>query len=66
MRLTHYSPGVKGFYLEGDQAGTELTGLTTGTSTSSTWVTPVLWPAGDTRVALTNLSASMPALCLRP
>ena len=66
VRLTHYSPGVKGFYLEGDQAGTELTGLTTGTSTSSTWVTPVLWPAGDTRVALTNLSALDAGAVLTP
>src|SRR5262249_53301577 len=29
LRLSHYQPNLKGFYLEGDEAGTALTGLAT-------------------------------------
>jgi predicted CXXCH cytochrome family protein len=57
VRLSHYQPGLKGFYLEGDEAGTELTGLTADSLSSPAWVTPILWPGAENRVSLSNLSS---------
>jgi hypothetical protein len=66
VRLSHQQPGVKGFYLDGDNAGTELTGLTVEPSQAKTWVTPVLWPTGDNRLRLTNTSPQEAGIVLRP
>jgi predicted CXXCH cytochrome family protein len=66
VRVSHYQPGVKGFYLDGNDAGTELTGLPVGGAQSRTWVSPVLWPTGDNRLSLTNLSSDDAAVVLEP
>lgn len=66
VRLSHYEPNLKGFYLEGNEAGSELTGLTTEGVLSKMWVTPVLWPGSDNRVGLTNLSSSNASIILTP
>lgn len=66
VRLSHFEPNVKGFYLEGDVEQTELTGLTVARAGSRTWITPILWPEGDNKVALTNLSAQDATVTLTP
>jgi predicted CXXCH cytochrome family protein len=66
VRLSHFSPNLKGFYLDGDVAGTELTGLTVTGSVAKTWVTPVLWPTGDNRLRLTNPAAQEVGVVLTP
>src|SRR5207247_3215349 len=66
VRLSHYEPDLKGFYLQGDDAFTELTGLTAEGALSQMWVTPVIWPGSNSRVSLTNLSPSDASVILRP
>jgi predicted CXXCH cytochrome family protein len=66
VRLSHYEPGVKGFYLDGNDAGTELTGLAAGGAAGRAWAAPVLWPSGDSRLSLTNGSAADASVILTP